>query len=157
MYSFIFFCVDLHNTNGCMVCSAILQSMDVHLLAVFGRRTNILVVPMRRIGSRSTKAKLGSRCVIWHPRTIAIFFDITLKDKLLSTVTVSDVISLMSPVHPKMLMIYLPFFQNMLFLPTINKNKTKKVEKTQNVHKIYYYKKESEKVPGCSVSIQNML
>ena len=121
--------MDLHNTKGCIVCSAILHSMDVHTLAVFGRRTRILVVPMSRIGSRSTKAKLGSRGVIWHPRTIAMLFEMTLKDKLLSTVTVSDVISLMSPVHPKMLMIYLPFFQNMLFLPTINKNKTKKVEK----------------------------
>ena len=70
--------MDLHNTNGCMVCSAILQSMDVHLLAVFGRWTSILVVPMRRIGSRSTKAKLGSRGVIWHPRTIAMLFEMTL-------------------------------------------------------------------------------
>ena len=90
---------------------------------------------MRRIGSRSTKAKLGSRCVMWHPRTMAIFFDMTLKDKLLSTPTVSDVISLMSPVHPKMLMRYLPFFQNMLFFQQLikakPKTKTKKVENTK--------------------------
>ena len=88
----------------------------------------MLVWPTSRTGSYFTRANLGSIGVILHPRKVAKDSDMTLMDKLLSSLTLQLLISRISSVQARTLTRNFPWFLSDILLAQKLK-KLKKMEK----------------------------